>query len=455
VKSHSFNADILKEYDIRGIFGKTLFPEDAYAIGRCFAKAVLENGGKIIGVARDGRMSSPICSRELLKGILDEGLDAIDLGLGPTPLLYYSMQVLKTDAGIMVTGSHNPPDHNGFKMLLKDRVFLGDDIRDFQNRAKHFQVPSHLGTLYQKDILASYVNYLVNQNHIKDGLRIVWDAGNGATGKVIEKLTQHLPGTHTLLHTTIDPLFPNHHPDPSVEENMQDLKAKVLELKADIGFAFDGDGDRVGAVDNKGNIWYGEDLMMLFVEDVLTQHPGATIIADVKISDVVFDKIKALGGKPLMHKTGHSGIKATLKNIHAPFAGEYSGHMFFIENNYYDDGLYGAIRLLNILSKSHSPLSGFYNKIPHLYKTAELTFPCETTTQKQHAIHALKTLMNQEGIKFCDIDGVRVTEADGWWLLRASNTQNILTGRCEAQTPKALERLSQKLYEYVRKILQV
>jgi phosphomannomutase len=445
--SHSFDPTTLREYDIRGIVGKTLHGADAFAIGRVFGSIVAAGGGRTVAVGYDGRLSSPSLEPELVRGLIDSGMEVIRIGRGPTPMLYFAATTLGTDGGIMVTGSHNPPDYNGFKMMLGRKPFFGARIQEIGAKAAAGDVVARCsGSARDVDVSADYVARLLQD---WDGgtraLNVVWDNGNGAAGEVLGPLVAGLPGTHTILNGPIDGRFPAHHPDPTVAKNLEQLIAEVRARGADVGIAFDGDADRIGAVDNEGNILAGDQLLVILGRDVLRSHPGGTIIADVKASQVLFDEIAAAGGKPLMWKTGHSLIKAKMADTGSPLAGEMSGHIFFADKWYgFDDALYAAVRLLGIVARSDKTLAEVRGALPHVVNTPELRFDCDDV-RKFVVIEEVAARLREEGAKVSDIDGVRVSTPDGWWLLRASNTQAVLVARAEASDEAALERLKAAL----------
>ncbi|MFN7662855.1 MAG: phosphoglucomutase/phosphomannomutase PgmG [Alphaproteobacteria bacterium] len=438
LSSHHFHPSVLREYDIRGIYPETLKEEDAWAIGYCFSKFLSSSPASVV-VARDGRLSSPSLEDHLVQGLSAAGINIIRIGLGPTPLLYYAVHALKADGGIMITGSHNPADYNGFKISLNDRPFFGEDIRQFQHIAQNITLSHSAGTVMEKDIKQEYVDQLISAYNNRRPLKVVWDAGNGATGEILESLIEKLPGDHVLLYGQIDGTFPHHHPDPSDEHTLEDLKKAVIEHRADVGIAFDGDGDRLGVVDHLGYSLSPDHLLMLFSQDVLAHSPGASIILDVKTSDAVFDHITAHGGKPLMWKTGHSLIKKKMKETGSLFAGEMSGHLFFADQYYgFDDALYAAVRLLNIINSKPEPLSERVNLLPSYFSTPEFRIPCEEE-RKFKVIEEIQGRLTQErDVEVSTIDGVRVSTPKGWWLIRASNTQDVLVGRCESRNPHNL-----------------
>jgi phosphomannomutase len=441
--SHSFDPTTLREYDIRGIVGKTLHAADAFAIGRVFGSIIAAGGGHSVAVGYDGRLSSPELEPELVRGLVESGIDVLRIGCGPTPMLYYAATTLNTDGGIMVTGSHNPPDYNGFKMMLGRKPFFGSQIQEIGARALAGDVvAARDGSAREVDISTDYVARLVQD---WDGgnrqLKIVWDNGNGAAGEILQRLVAELPGEHTVLNGTIDGHFPAHHPDPTVPKNLVELIAEVRAQGADLGIAFDGDADRIGAVDDRGNILAGDQLLVILARDVLRSHPGATVIADVKASQVLFDEVARAGGVPLMWKTGHSLIKAKMAETGAPLAGEMSGHVFFADKWYgFDDALYAAVRLLGITARLDTPLSVVRAGLGDVVNTPELRFDCDDL-RKFGVIQEVAARLQAEGADVSSIDGVRVNTPDGWWLLRASNTQAVLVARAEARDEAGLERL--------------
>jgi phosphomannomutase len=445
--SHRFDPTILREYDIRGVIGKTLSAEDAYAIGRSFASILAESGGKSVAVGYDGRLSSPMLEEALVRGVTDAGLDVVRIGLGPTPMLYYATVTQGVDGGVQITGSHNPPDYNGFKMMVGKKSFFGQDILRIGTMAAEGKWKSGKGSVKTISIQDEYVARLLKDYDGTRSLKVVWDVGNGATGDVLVQATKSLPGTHILLNEKIDGNFPAHHPDPTEPKNLVQLQEVVAKEKADLGVAFDGDGDRLGVIDGQGRILWGDQLLVIMGEDVLKKHPGATIIADVKASQVLFDEIARIGGKPLMWKTGHSLVKTKMAEIGSPLAGEMSGHIFFNDIWYgFDDALYAAIRVLGIVSRSGTSIAAMRDRLPDVINTPELRFPC-SDTRKFEVIVEVKKRLDAAGAEVSDVDGVRVSTPDGWWLLRASNTQDVLVARCEAKDEAGLERLKAILVE--------
>ena len=445
--SHRFDPTILREYDIRGIVGQTLSTADARAIGRAYAVTLAEAGGSRVAVCYDGRLTSPELEAALVDGLTAEGADAVRIGRGPTPMLYYAAATLGVDAGIMVTGSHNPPDHNGFKFVFQGKSFYGTAIQRLGDTALGLDAVSRRseGRAEEHSIREEYVARVARDYHGKRPLSVAWDAGNGATGEVVQELTARLPGRHVLLNETIDGTFPAHHPDPTIPENLVQLQEAVAKERCDLGIAFDGDGDRIGVVDSQGRILWGDQLMVVLARDVLARHPGAPILADVKASQVLFDEIARMGGRPVMAATGHSLIKAKLAEIGAPLAGEMSGHIFFADGYYgFDDAIYVAVRLLGILSRSPHSLAEMRDRLPSVVNTPELRFACPDT-RKFEVVREVRERLRKAAAEVTDIDGVRVRTADGWWLLRASNTQAVLVARAESATEEGLARLKSEL----------
>ncbi|MGP1282345.1 MAG: phosphoglucomutase/phosphomannomutase PgmG [Parasphingopyxis sp.] len=438
--SHQFHPTTLREYDIRGVIGETLGADDARAIGRGFGTLIRRAGGRRIAVGYDGRTSSPMLEAALVEGLNASGVDAVRIGCGPTPMLYFAEATLEVDGGIEITGSHNPPDYNGFKMVFQHGPFFGADIQRLGAMAIAGDWETGSGTSEEIDIADAYVDRLV-AGHAGGEFRIGWDAGNGAAGAIVEKLVARLPGEHFTLFTDIDGSFPNHHPDPTDEANLADLKRLVAENNLDFGVAFDGDGDRIGAIDGTGRVIWGDQLLAIFAEPVLKKAPGATIIADVKASQALYDRIAELGGKPLMWKTGHSLIKSKMKETGCPLAGEMSGHVFFAQDYYgFDDALYAAVQLISaahVLGKSVTELR---SAIPDMINTPEMRFQVDES-RKFAVIDEVLGRLRSEGADVNDTDGARVNTEDGWWLLRASNTQDVLVARAEAKSEAGLDRL--------------
>ncbi len=438
--THRFHPTSLREYDIRGVVGDTLGEADADAIGRGFGTLVRRAGGRTVAVGYDGRESSPVLEQALIAGLIATGVDVVRIGLGPTPMLYFAEAELGVDGGIMITGSHNPANYNGFKMVLGRAAFFGADIQGLGRMAEIGDWETGFGSVSEAQVMDRYVDRLV-RNFDGQPFRIAWDAGNGAAGPVVEKLVARLPGEHHTLFTDIDSGFPNHHPDPTVEANLEDLRRLVSDKGLDFGVAFDGDGDRIGAIDGQGRIVWGDQLLAILAEPVLADVPGATIIADVKASQALYDRIAELGGQPLMWKTGHSLIKAKMKETGAPLAGEMSGHIFFAHDYLgFDDGIYAAVRLIRAVSRLGGSLTALKDAMPRIVNTPEMRFQVDES-RKFAVVEEVLGRLERDGADVNRTDGARVSTEDGWWLLRASNTQDVLVARAEAKDEAGLDRL--------------
>lgn len=447
-QTHVIHPGILREYDIRGTVGDTLREEDCYFIGRAFGTMVKRRGGKKVVVGYDGRESSPAFSANVMRGLTDCGLDVENIGMGPTPMVYFAMKTRGMDAAVVVTGSHSPLSYNGIKMAYQSGPFYGAMVQEIGKLAAAGDFESGAGHITQADVQDAYVARMMADYHGTRDLSVAWDCGNGATGEIIRRLVKKLPGKHVLLFDDIDGTFPNHHPDPTVAKNLVDLQKSVRDNGCDIGIGFDGDGDRVGAVDADGNILWADIIMAVYAAEVLKTHPGAHVIADVKCSRVLFDEIERLGGKPVMWNTGHSLIKARALELKSPLAGELAGHICFADKYYgFDDGPYCAVRLLDILSSSAKPLSALVAHLPKMQNTPEVRFhvPAERKFKIAPEILARLRAENAADVSINDIDGVRVTTPDGWWLMRASNTEDVLTVRAEGFNAEGLEKLKAQL----------
>ncbi|MCI5060840.1 MAG: phosphomannomutase/phosphoglucomutase [Alphaproteobacteria bacterium] len=453
---HPFDPSILREYDIRGIVGETLGTQDAFALGCAFGTKIRQLNGNHVCVGYDGRESSPDFASALIAGLLSTGVNVENIGLGPTPMLYFAVKDRKADGGIMITGSHNPPEYNGFKMTLQNESIFGEAVQELGRIAAKGDFEQGEGTLTTPDIQDEYVKRLIQDLNLKGrALKIVWDNGNGAAGNILQKLVKKLPGEHALLYENIDGTFPNHHPDPTVDHNLKNLIRTVQDRKFDLGIAFDGDGDRIGVVDEKGNILRCDALMTIYAKDVLERHPGAAIIGDVKCSQVMFDEIARLGGKPIMWKTGHSLVKAKMIEENSPLAGELSGHIFFKDGYYgFDDALYCSIRLMNAASSTDQAFSSLSAHLPQLFNTPEVRIEVDEATKFNLVPQIAANLKPQENADFQinDIDGVRVSTPHGWWLLRPSNTQNALVSRAEADSPQELDKLKVMVEEALHSV---
>ena len=445
--SHAFDPTVLREYDIRGIIGETLGPDDARAIGRGFATMLAEAGGSKVAVGYDGRVSSPLLEHALIEGLTASGMDVVRIGMGPTPMLYYAeASADDVDGGIQIIGSHNPANYNGFKMVFQGRPFFGADIQELGRRGAEGEWADGSGEVESRDVIDAYIERMIEalngvEPGVLDSLKVGWDAGNGAAGPALEKLTARLPGEHHLLFTEVDGNFPNHHPDPTVEENLEDLRKLVADKSLDFGVAFDGDGDRIGAIDGEGRVIWGDQLLMIYAEDLLARTKGATIIADVKASRALFDHVATHGGNPVMWKTGHSLIKSKMKETGSPLAGEMSGHVFFADEYYgYDDALYAGVRLMTAAARLGRSVTQLRGAMPPMVNTPEMRFQVDES-RKFAAIEEIAGRIAASDAVADTTDGVRVTTDDGWWLLRASNTQDVLVARAESESQEGLDRL--------------
>lgn len=437
--NHKFHPSIIRAYDIRGVVDETFGEQDCYWFGRGFAThaaEALNHAHPRICILRDGRMSSQRLARALAQGLKASGAQVFNAGVGPTPMGYFSAYRYDMQGVIIITGSHNPPTHNGLKIMLGQQSFYGDALKALCARVEDSSLLKGRGTETPIALADDYLRALLactGTALISRPLKIVWDAGNGAAGEIVEKIAASLPDNqHGLMFTRIDGQFPNHHPDPSDPANLVQLQEAVSGAECDIGIALDGDGDRLGVVDDKGRIVSPDHLLMLFADDVLKDTPGSTLIADVKTSDAVFKRITQQGGKALMWKTGHAHIKTKMREVSATFGGEASGHIFFADKYFgYDDGLYAALRILAIVAQSGQKLSTLIDGLPPLYSSPEIRIPCDDA-MKFERIAALESALTAQNAVMNTLDGVRVSTPQGWWLLRASNTQPALVGRVEA-----------------------
>jgi phosphomannomutase len=436
------NPKLRRSYDLRGTVGETLGADDAHALGLAFAAIAGTRGFSRIAVSRDGRNSSPQLEAALVDGLVRGGMRVDRMPLGPTPLVSFTVRRLGLDGGIMVTGSHNPPDQNGFKLMLGADPLYGDAL------AALWEVePTERGggSVEDIDLTSDYLDALMGETADLPVASAAWDSGNGATGPVVARLIERLPGVQKLLFTELDGNFPNHHPDPSVEANMADLKRAVVEEGLDLGIAFDGDGDRIGVVDGEGEIVWVDQLLLLLAREVLRDDPGAAVVGDVKSSEVLFDGLSAAGGRPVMSPSGYVLVREAMLREGAPLAGEMSGHIFFGDRwHYADDGLYNAIRTLRALARSGQTLAQFRRSLPVRFSTPEVRCACPDE-RKSDVLRAIEVDARSRGWAIDSTDGVRVSEDSGWWLLRASGTEAKLTARCEAQSAEALERITSGL----------
>jgi phosphomannomutase len=438
------DPSVLRAYDIRGVVGETLTEADMTSIGRAFATEMSGRNAKTVAVGFDGRLTSPAMAAALVEGLVQSGAEVVRTEMGPSPMAYFASYELGTDACLMVTGSHNPPEFNGLKMSLNGKAFYGNDILELGQRIARQDYIDATGMVVEEPVFDRYVERLLSDFEGSNELRVAWDPGNGAAGDVTQAITDRLPGHHVLINEKIDGTFPAHHPDPTVENNLAQLKDLVARENCDLGIAFDGDGDRIGVIDGLGRVLWGDQLLVLLARDVLADEPGAPILCDVKASRMFFEEIEKLGGKPIMWKVGHSHIKSKMVELNAPLAGEMSAHIFFKHRYYgYDDAVYAAIRLLSLLASSDKTLAEYRDDLPQMINTPEIRIEC-ADDRKFDVIEDLVTEMrNDPSANFSDMDGVRVETQEGWWLLRASNTQPALVVRCESDTEEGLEHLKE------------
>jgi phosphomannomutase/phosphoglucomutase len=430
-------STIFREYDIRGIADRDLLSPDIEDLGRAIGTYLMRRSGKRINLGRDCRLSGQRLHDALLKGLLEVGCEVTDIGVIPSPLLYYSVYKFGADGGIMITGSHNPSDYNGFKMMAGKAAVYGQDIQDIYQLIVDRDFESGSGTVVDQDIITPYVDEIPTGFAFSRRVKVVFDGGNGTAGPTLHRLLERLNVEPIEMFFEMDGNFPNHHPDPTVESNLDLLKAAVKQHGAELGIAFDGDSDRIGAVDENGEVVWGDQLMLIFAREILTRKPGATFIGEVKCSKLMYDEIARLGGKPIMYKTGHSLIKTKMKEEHAELAGEMSGHIFFADRYYgFDDALYAACRLIEIVADSGKPLSHQLSGLPKMVNTPEIRLDWPDESKFQIVAKVTEHFRATHPVN--DVDGVRVTFPHGWGLLRASNTQPVLVMRFEAETPALL-----------------
>ncbi len=447
------NAAIFKAYDIRGVVPSSINEELAEALGKAFGTVALAEGETTVAVGRDGRLSGPLLAAALVRGLAAAGVNVVDVGMVTTPMLYFAASTLAS-SGIQVTGSHNPRDYNGFKMVLAGRAIYGEEIQALRRlmQAQAWALPATAGTISQVDVEPAYRERIVSGIKLSRPMKIVVDSGNGIAGASAPAIFRALGCEVTELFSEVDGNFPNHHPDPSKPENLADLIHALQSGDAELGLAFDGDGDRLGIVTKDGQNIYPDRQMMLFARDVLQRVPGGTVVFDVKCSQRLAPEIEAAGGVPLMYKTGHSLIKAKMKEINSPLGGEMSGHIFFKERWYgFDDGTYAGARLLEIVSRS--PDAGaLLNGLPTSFSTPELNVPCAEGEPHTVVEALIKAAHFEAPAKISTIDGVRVDWPDGFGLIRASNTTPVLVLRFEGHTPQALKRIEADMLALLRSV---
>ena len=435
------NTDIFRQYDIRGIVDKDLTEEVVRDLGRGYGTLALRRGCRTVTCGRDGRVHSERLQNALIEGMLETGCNVTDVGACPTPLLYFSIYHFDADGGVMVTGSHNPPDYNGFKMCIGKHTIFGQSIQEIRKIIEQSDFEKGSGARQGRDIITPYLNYLKENIKIKRPVEVVIDAGNGVGGLVAPEAFRQAGCVVHELYCDVDGTFPNHHPDPTIPENLEALVAKVRETGAEVGMAYDGDADRLGAVDENGNIIYGDKLLLLFARKILETNEGAAIIGEVKCSKVLYDDIAAHGGRPIMWKTGHSLIKQKMQEENALLAGEMSGHLFFADRYFgFDDGIYASLRLAEIIADGDRPLSRYFEDVPVTWSTPEIRVDCPENVKFEIVEKAREWFVNNS-YRIIDVDGVRVEFDDGWGLIRASNTQPVLVLRFEATSKERLDEI--------------
>jgi|YNPBryunderm2012_1023409.scaffolds.fasta_scaffold00067_23 phosphomannomutase/phosphoglucomutase len=454
----NIKREIFREYDIRGVVGQDLSPELSFLIGQAVATLVQRAGKKEVAVGRDCRLSSLELAESLITGLRASGCQVVDLGQVPTPLVYFTSYYKNKDAAVMITGSHNPPEYNGFKIMLGKETLSGPEIMALFDLIlkKDFILSSTPGLRSFYNPIPEYIDYVASQVKLARSVKVVIDPGNGTAGPVAVPLLRKLGAEVVELYTEPDGRFPNHHPDPTLPEALKDLIARVVESKAELGIAYDGDADRIGAVDETGKIVWGDQLMIIFARHLLAHHPGAAIISEVKASQVLYDEIVRLGGRPVMWKTGHSLIKKKIKEEKAILAGEMSGHIFFADRWFgFDDAIYTSARLLEIISSSNQKFSDHLSGLPKTYNTPEIRiFASDEVKFKIVELVKEKLSQRKDVRQLIDIDGVRAVFDQGWGLLRASNTQPVLVLRFEASSPQALERIRGDLHNLLEEVIR-
>ncbi len=448
------NNEIFREYDIRGTVENDLTDDVVKNIGRALATYLSERGKRNASVGRDGRLSSEHFKNQIAEGLVEGGINVVDLGLVPTPLFYFSLFNLGVDGGAMVTGSHNPPEFNGFKVAFGKSTLYGDEIQEIRRIIEQGRYVSGKGSLREhKNIVDDYYSFLRGNIKLSKSFNVVIDAGNGVGGMVALPILREMGQRVTELFCDVDGRFPNHFPDPTVEKNLMTLRKTVLDMKADVGIGYDGDADRIGVIDNEGNIIWGDYLMIIYAREIFKERKGAQFVSEVKCSKNLYEDIEKHGGVPIMWKAGHSLIKQKMKEVGAALGGEMSGHMFFADRFFgYDDAVYASLRLLEIMEKEGRPVSEFLKDLPKLYSTPEIRVPCPDNV-KFDVVQKL-TEYYRSRFKIIDIDGVRVLAEDGWGLVRASNTQPILVLRFEAESEGALERIQTMVNEDLERIME-
>ena len=444
---------IFREYDIRGIADQELTSEGIEGLGRAIGTLIAREKGRRVNVARDCRLSSERLRNAIVAGLVAAGCEVTDLGVVPTPLLYYASFHLQADGGVMITGSHNPPEYNGFKVMCGTSTIHGGEIQHVRAMLEAGDLASGSGSVKTYDIATPYVNEITRQFDLKRRVKVVVDTGNGTAGPALHRLLERVNCEAIELFFEMDGRFPNHHPDPTVPKNLEALVRAVAESGAELGIAIDGDGDRIGAVDEKGNVVWGDQLLAIYGREILTRKPGATFISEVKASQVMYDYLNARGGRALMWKTGHSLIKAKMQEEKAELAGEMSGHMFFADRYYgFDDALYSALRLIELVDRAGGPLSTLLADLPRTVTTPEIRVDCPDEA-KFALVERVKEAFRKTH-RIIDVDGVRVLFDEGWGLVRASNTQPVIVLRFEAKNQELLDQYRREVEEVIAEARQ-
>ncbi|MDR1498835.1 MAG: phosphomannomutase/phosphoglucomutase [Rickettsiales bacterium] len=448
--NHIFEKTILKQYDIRGVVDKEINSKDAYFVGKSYGTMLQNLNKKSCVVGYDARFTSKPYSEEVIKGLTECGIDIVNIGLVPTPMVYFAIHFLKKDAGLIITASHNPPEYNGFKMLTNEDPIWGDGVQELGKIAEkgEFFKSNKVGNVENTSIREDYFKFLLNMlnKNNKKKLKVCWDAGNGAVAAVIDDFVGRLPNENITICNTVDSTFPNHHPNPEIPENMKMLGEAVVKNKCDFGIGFDGDGDRIGIVDGEGYMLYGDQLLCIFARDYLKSNPGAKVMSEVSASLILYDDITKHGGVPVMWKPGHSIQKAKMKSDNIKLAGETSGHIFFGENHNYDDAMYAGIKLINILSNCNESLMDIRKAFPVTYSTNKINIK-SNDIDKFTIPNAIAERIKKQGREICTVEGARVNKADGWWMCRNSSTSPQMTVRCEALSQKGLDECKREVKE--------
>ncbi len=447
------DARVFREYDLRGIVGKEIMDDDVFVLGKTFGTYMVRQNKSRVVVGRDCRLSSEKYRNLLVEGMLTAGLNIIDVGVCPTPLLYFALRHLEREGGVMVTASHNPPEYNGFKICNGHDTISGPEIQRVRELMDSRDFAAGKGEVRSYDIVAPYLDYVLGNVKLARGLRVGVDAGNATGGPIAVPLLKRLGCEVFPIFCEMDGTFPNHEPDPTVIENMEDLAKLVRKEKLDVGIAYDGDCDRLGVIDHRGEIVFGDKLMIVFAREILSRRPGTTFISEVKCSKTLYDDIEERGGKVVMWKAGHSLIKAKMKEVGAVLAGEMSGHVFFKDRYFgFDDGIYSSCRLIEILARSGKTIPELLEGIPETYTTPEIRVPCPDELKFQ-VVEAAKQYFAEKRFKIIDVDGARIVFPDGWGLVRASNTQPVLVLRYEADSPARLEQIRELVESAIDRIM--